>query len=225
MSNLHNSYTKILSLLHALEPSDYYLNPIRLPKLSDKELMALSLAAEGLEIDSERYLFKRLPRLLQGKIDRSICNRRRRHLNFKIEQFRKRIAEQIVPCDSHHMIDSMALEIGKFSRAKRTKICRDCTEVVPNYDYCAAQRAPYFAYKFHAVCTSTGVFKAFDITRVCVHDLPYLHDVKAQFSHCVLIGDRGYLSRDFQSDLFKRARFVWQYHSEEINTTTERSTI
>jgi len=51
MSNLQCSYTRILSLLHELEPDDYFLSQIRLPKLSDKELIALSLAAESLGID------------------------------------------------------------------------------------------------------------------------------------------------------------------------------
>jgi len=52
------------------------------------------------------------------------------------------------------------------------------------------------------VCTTSGVFKAFDITQASVHDIHYLNDVKAQFSNCMLIGDRGYLSRHYQQDLF-----------------------
>lgn len=205
MSNLQNSYTKILGLLHELEPADCFLKQIRLPKLSDKELIALSLAAESLGIDSERYLFKRLPDTLLGKIDRSVFNRRRRNLRFKVEQIRQKIAHQVMPSDSHHIIDSMPLEVCKFSRAKRSKVCRDSVEVAPNYGYCATQKAHYFGYKFHAVCTSTGVFKAFDITQASVHDIHYLHDVKTHFSDCVLIGDRGYLSRDFQADLFEES--------------------
>jgi len=108
-----------------------------------------------------------------------------------------------MPHDSHHIIDSMPLEVCKFSRAKRSRICRGSIDTEPNYGYCAAQKTHYFGYKFHAVCTSTGVFKAFDITQACVHDIHYLHDVKAQFSNCSLIGDRGYLSQELQADLFE----------------------
>ena len=75
-------------------------------------------------------------------------------------------------------------------------------EQSPNHGYCAAQKTHYFAYKLHAVCTASGVFKAFDITQASVHDIQYLNDVKTQFSNCVLIGDRGYLSRQYQQDLF-----------------------
>ena len=97
----------------------------------------------------------------------------------------------------------MPVEVCKFARANRSKICRDSVEQSPNHGYCAAQKTHYFGYKLHAVCTASGVFKAFDITQASVHDIHYLHDVKAQFSNCVLIGDRGYLSHQFQHDLFQ----------------------
>ena len=59
MSNLMKSYTRILAQLHELDSGDYFLKQIRLPRLTDKELIVLNLAAECLGIDSERYLFKR----------------------------------------------------------------------------------------------------------------------------------------------------------------------
>jgi len=203
MSNLLRSYTKIFKLLHDLEPNDYFLNQVRLPKLNDKQLIALNLAAEGLGIDSERYLFKQLPNELKPMIERSVYNRRRRSLSIKIEEFRQKIAHQIEPANDHHIIDSMPVEICKFARANRSKICRDSVEQSPNHGYCAAQKTYYFGYKLHAVCTIKGVFKAFDITQASMHDIHYLNDVKAQFSNCVLIGDRGYLSQHYQHDLFK----------------------
>lgn len=48
MSNLQSVYSKIFALLHEIEPQDNFLKQIRKPKLSDKELLALSLAAESL---------------------------------------------------------------------------------------------------------------------------------------------------------------------------------
>ena len=202
MSNLMSSYTRILNQLHELDPDDYYLNQIRLPQLTDKQLIALNLAAECLGIDSERYLFKRLPVELAGLIERSVYNRRKRHLAFKIEQFRKAIASNIALADTHHIVDSMPLEVCKFSRARRTKFGQDTPQTAPDYGYCAAQKTTYFGYKFHAVCSVQGVFQTFDISRASVHDIHYLNDIKTQFSDCVLIADRGYLSRHYQQDLF-----------------------
>lgn len=203
MSNLQSSYTRILDVLHDLEPRDYFLNQIRLPKLTDKQLIALSLAAEALGIDSERYLFKRLPSELIGKIDRSVYNRRRRKLSATIESIRQRIANQLGTSDTYHIIDSMPLEVCKFARAGRAKLGKESPEVAPNHGYCAAQRSHYYGYKLHAVCNTQGVFQAFDITQASVHDIHYLNDVKHQFSDCVLIGDKGYLSQTYQADLFR----------------------
>ena len=61
----------------------------------------------------------------------------------------------------------------------------------------------YFGYKIHAVCTVQGVIKTFDISKASVHDINYLNDVKHQLNNCVLIGDKGYLSQQYQQDLFE----------------------
>jgi hypothetical protein len=53
---------------------------VRQPKLSDKELIALSLTAEYLCIDSEYQLFRMLPFSLKSRIERSVYNRRRKGL-------------------------------------------------------------------------------------------------------------------------------------------------
>jgi hypothetical protein len=202
MSNLQASYTKILGLLHELETADNFLNQIRLPKLTDKQLIALALAAESLGIDSERYLFKQLPLTLSSQIDRSVFNRRRRQLMFKIEHFRQRISSVLVPSEDYYFVDSMPLEICKLGRAKRARICQDADGTAPDYGYCAVHNAYYFGYKIHAVCTPRGIVKTFDISKASAHDIHYLNDLKTQLHHCVLVGDKGYLSRQYQQDLF-----------------------
>jgi hypothetical protein len=123
ISNLCASYNKILGLFHELEPQDNFLNQIRIPKLSDKQLIALALAAESSSIDSERHLFKQLPATVAGQIDRSVFNRRRRQLAFKIEHFRQRMVSALAPSENYYFVDSMPLEICKFGRAKRLRTC------------------------------------------------------------------------------------------------------
>ncbi len=83
--------------MHSLEPTDNYLNQIRVPKLSDRELIALNLSAEFPEIDSENYLFQLLPDELMGRIERSVYNRRRRRLGVKIDQFRQTLPNLVMP--------------------------------------------------------------------------------------------------------------------------------
>jgi len=48
------------------------------------------------------------------------------------------------------------------------------------------------------------VFKAFDLAPASTHDIHYLNDIEKQFQHCVLIGDKGYISQGRQQDLFER---------------------
>lgn len=205
MSNLLDTYSKTLSLLHELEPRDNFLNQRHKPKFSDKSLIALSLSAECLGIDSERYLFKRLPKEITNKIERSVYNRRRRNLLPHLEQLRQTMASMVIPNEDYHIVDSMPLEICKFSRAKRSRVCQQHEESAPDYGYCASQNTTYFGYKLHAVCTIQGVIKSIDLSSASTHDIHYLNDVKHQFKHCILIGDRGYLSRQYQQDLFDTA--------------------
>ena len=141
MSNLCASYNKILGLLHELEPQDNFLGQIRIPKLSDKQLIALALAAESSGIDSERHLFRQLPAPLAGQIDRSVFNRRRRQLAPRIGNLRQRMASRLAPSESYCLVDSMPLEICKFGRANRARICQDTPETAPGYGYCAVHKA------------------------------------------------------------------------------------
>lgn len=57
-------------------------------------------------------------------------------------------------------------------------------------------------YKLHAVCTLNGVFKSFDLTKASVHDIHFLKDIKNSYQNCTIIGDKGYLSAEYQLDLF-----------------------
>lgn len=205
MSNLCVSYNKILGLLHELEPQDNFLGQIRIPKLSDKQLVALALAAESSGVDSERHLFRQLPASVAGQTDRSVFNRRRRQLTYKIEHFRQRMVSVLAASENYFFVDSMPLEICKFGRAKRRRICRETDGAEPSYGYCAVHKAYYFGHKVYAVCTPNGTVKTFDISSASTHGIHYQGDLKTQLSSCVLVGDKGYLSRQYQQDLFDTA--------------------
>ena len=125
MSNLLDSYTRILSLLHEVVVEDNFYLYRRKPKLSDKKLIAMSLAAESLGIDSERYLFKLLPAELGVLIDRSVYNRRRRKLAPDLNQIRQAVADKIATYEHYHLIDSMPMELCKLARSKRSSICQE----------------------------------------------------------------------------------------------------
>jgi len=205
MSNLQSVYNKVLVLLHEIEEKDNFLKQIRKPKLSDKALLALSLAAESLGIDSEHFLFKQLPPEVEGLIERSVYNRRVRGLRFKLEEIRQKMIHEMNPDNDLYIVDSMPLEICKFSRANRSKVCQEIEESAPDFGFCAAQNFHYFGYKLHAVCTPEGIIKMYDISKASNHDIHYLNDVQSQLDNCVLVGDKGYLSQQWQHDLFEHS--------------------
>lgn len=84
-------------------------------------------------------------------------------------------------------------------------ICQETDGAESNYGYCAVHKAYYFGYKIHAVCTPNGTVKTFDISSASTHDIQYLNDLKTQLHHCVLVDDKGYLSQQYQQDLFDTA--------------------
>ena len=179
------------------------------PKFSDLEVVALGLAAEALGIDSESLLFSRLegyrremPRLLS----RRQYNDRRKSTTLLCQRIRERMAREMDGDEDCFCIDSMPVAVCRMARAGRCTMGRKDTEKASSYGYCAAQGAHFYGFKLHAVCGLNGVIPSFDLTRASVHDLHYLKDVKADFSDCTLLGDKGYISAQVQLDLFESAR-------------------
>jgi len=205
MNNFTRNYEKILETLQIVESKMNFLNQIRKPRLSDIELIAIDLTSEFMGIDSERDLFRKLPFRLTSRIERSVYNRRKRKLFDYRSQLRKQIASQISVSD-YYIVDSMPLEVCKLSRSSRCGICKEEYETAPNKGYCASQANSYYGYKLHAVCTIEGVFTDFDLSQASIHDIHYLKDIKQMYQNCTILGDKGYLSVDYQRDLFSSSQ-------------------
>ena len=201
MNNFIRNYEKILETLQSVESKMNFLNQRRKPKLSDIELIAIDLTSEFLSIDSERDLFRKLPDSLSSRVERSVYNRRKRGLFYHRELLRKDLAHSISSQD-YYIVDSMPLEVCKLSRSSRSSICKEGYETAPDKGYCASQNNNYYGYKLHAVCSIDGVFTDFDLTQASTHDIHYLKNVKLLYQDCIIIGDKGYLSVDYQRDLF-----------------------
>ncbi|MDD3480181.1 MAG: IS982 family transposase [Paludibacteraceae bacterium] len=208
MNNFNTKYDKILEILKQFETKSNFLNQIRRPRLSDIELIAVDLTAESLSIDSECQLFRVLPSSLSSRIERSVYNRRRRKLFFIKERIRKAMSDKLTGTENYFIVDSMPLEICKLSRSSRITICKEDYLTSPSKGYCASQKLHFYGYKLHAVCSASGVFSNFELTQAAVHDIHYLKNIKTNLSSCVLIGDKGYLSADYQKQpyIFRKTR-------------------
>lgn len=203
MNNLNANYERILEVLRKISKENLLCYQRRKPKLSDLEVIALSLTSEYMGIDSENHLFRILPTELSQKIERSVYNRRRRRLFPSLEIIRKQLVGRFNKFEEVFVVDSMPLEVCKLSRSGRSKICKEAFYSSPKKGYCAAQKMHYYGYKLHAVCSIGGVVESLDITPANVHDIHYLKDIKYHLNDCSLIGDKGYLSAQCQLDLFE----------------------
>ena len=205
MSNIVKNYFKILEVISSLNcVSELKKGAGRKSKMSDLEVVALSLTAEFMSIDSENSLFKQISQLeIPNLIERSQFNKRRCMLFLFSERVRTKLASYFLEFENYFIVDSMPLEICKFSRHNRIKICKEEFETAPSKGFCASQNNWFYGYKLHGVCSVTGVFHSLDITKAEVHDVHFLKNIKHQMSDCVLLGDKGYLSESVQLDLFQ----------------------
>src|SRR5574344_1913955 len=111
------------------------------PKFSDLEVIALSLTAETMSIDSENNLFNRLTgykACFPNMISRRQFNDRRKFTGELCETIRKRIADCIDGGEEYFCIDSKPIEVCRPIRSKRCKMGKNNYDKAPNYGYCAS---------------------------------------------------------------------------------------
>ena len=212
MHYLRSKFDKILGIVkHSLKNivNEHGNVPKRgkKPDFSDTEVIALSLLSECLMFDSENYFITLLHNNYKSEfpnlIERSWYNRRRRKFSALKEIVRKNLVHALVQGEDTFIIDSMPIEICRFSRAKRARICSQDYNKAPSYGYCAAQNSTYYGYKLHGISTVNGVITSFDLSKVNVHDIEYLKDIRTHYANCLLLGDKAYLSDPMQLELFE----------------------
>lgn len=215
MHNIKTNFDKILGVIKdivcdEINENGNYLRRGTKPRFSDIEVIALSLTAECLSIDSENYLFSKLNKEYKNEfknmISRRQYNDRRKLLFEKTERVRKLMTERLNMQADVFAIDSMPIEICKLSREQRNKMGKESVHHSPDKGYCASQKKYFYGYKLHSVCSAAGVIESLDITKASVHDVHYLKDVQQLFSNCIITGDKGYIGREHQINLFETAR-------------------
>ncbi len=214
MHNIKTNFDKIIEVIKELIKEEInekgnYARRGSVPKFSDVEVISLSITSECLGIDSENYLFSKLNNEyrddFKNLISRRQYNDRRKLLFEKTEQVRNRLSERLNRQAGVFAIDSMPLEICKLSREARNKMGKESEKHSPDKGYCASQKKYFYGYKLHSVCSAAGVVQSLDLTKASVHDVHYLKDVKELFSNCIITGDKGYIGREHQINLFETA--------------------
>jgi len=94
MTNIVKNYFRVLEVVSSLNCELVYKSGVgRKEKMSDLEVVALSLTAEFMSIDSDNSLFKQINRVeIPNLIERSQFNKRRRKLFWFSEEVRTKLA-------------------------------------------------------------------------------------------------------------------------------------
>ena len=215
---MHNLYTKFVKILEICKlfsenlVNEYGNIPRRgpIPKFSDLEVVALSLAAESESINSEKWLFEYRLQEYKDKLPTLISRRQfndcRKNTAGLCEEIRKRLAMKMDGAEKLFFVDSKPIEVCRVARGKRCRMGRtgDFSKA-PDFGYCTSQNTYYFGYKLHALCGLTGVIHSYDLSKASVADLKYMKDVKLTYHDCSIYGDKGYIGADIQLDLFETA--------------------
>lgn len=215
MCNLYAKFVKILEICknfssNLVNDKGNVRRSGPVPRFSDLEVVALTLAAESEGIDSENWLFEhqlndcreKMPNL----ISRRQFNDRKKQNSNLCEEIRKRIAKEIDGGEDYFCIDSKPIEVCRVARGNRCKMGRTGKFAqAPDFGFCASQGEYYFGYKLHALCGLSGVIHSYDLSKASVHDIHYLKDVKQIYHDCDIFGDKGYISAEIQLDLFETA--------------------
>lgn len=197
-------YTIIDDLYHQFVPiSVSQRRNVDTAKMSDSEIITLSICGELAGIDSEnawysfvkrnyRHLFPRL-------CSRTRFNRTRRALLQVTELLRQKLTHSFpIPTSRYFVIDSFPLPVCKFGRAH---YCRSFRVDGANYGKCPSKKETYFGFKVHALITIEGYITAFEITPASVDDREGLRDFAENHLCLTVLGDKGYTGEQLWEDM------------------------
>lgn len=197
-------YTIIDDLYHQFVPTSVsQRRNVDTAKMSDSEIITLSICGELAGIDSEnawysfvkrnyRHLFPRL-------CSRTRFNRTRGALLQVTELLRQKLTHSFpIPTSRYFVIDSFPLPVCKFGRAR---YCRSFRVDGANYGKCPSKKETYFDFKVHALITIEGYITAFEITPASVDDREGLRDFAENHLCLTVLGDKGYTGEQLWEDM------------------------
>ena len=141
-------------------------------KLSDSEIITISICGELIGVDSENAWFsfvkKNYHHLFPAIGSRSRFNRTRRALLQTTELIRQKMFSAFaMPYSRYLVIDSFPLAVCKFGRAR---YCQSFRSDGADYGKCPSKKETYFGFKVHAMITLEGFITSFEITPASTDD-------------------------------------------------------
>ena len=173
-------------------------------KLSDSEIISISIVGEAITIDSEKAWFffvkKNFKDLFPNIGDRTRFNRTKRNLFMVIKEIQKYFSNlPMFLNDDIRIIDSMPIPVCKFARSYFNKSFKD----ISSYGYCASKKETYFGLKLHALITTSGFITDFFLTSANVDDRAAVHELIEEKQLIKIIADKGYVDETLKKQLKK----------------------
>lgn len=213
MHNIRTNFRKFYGICQELfeQEIDIHKNlqfyPVR-PKMNDIEIVALSCCMEALGIDSENLLWSKLKTdyasLFPNLIDRSRFNRRRKRLTDMIMNVQDYVSRKLENLSQVMVVDSIPVPVIKMAREKSHRSFKESFETAPAKGYSAVNKGWFIGYKLHLVIYDNGVVQQSGITKGNVHDINFLKNISNLPSEKQILGDRAYISKTLQMDLFEQ---------------------
>ena len=172
-------------------------------RMSDSEIITLSICGELIGIDSENAWYSFVKRnyrhLFPSLCSRTRFNRTRRALLQITELLRQKLAQFFpIHTSRYFVIDSFPLPVCKFGRAR---YCHSFRGDGADYGKCPSKKETYFGFKVHALITIEGYITAFEITPASVDDREGLRDFAENHLCLTILGDKGYAGEKLWQDM------------------------
>jgi hypothetical protein len=178
-------------------------------KLSDSEIITISIVGEAATIASEKAWFdfvkKNYRDLFPNIGDRTRFNRTKRNLYKVILEIQKYLSNlPIFKHDDIRIIDSMPIPVCKFARSYFSKSFKD----ISTYSYCASKKETYFGLKLHALISTNGFITNFIVTTANVDDRAAVFELVEANNTLKILGDKGYISNELKTSLAKEKQVL-----------------
>ena len=168
-------------------------------RLSDSEVLTLSLLQEALSIDSEASFFRHARRsllhLFPHLTSRDRYHRRRKALRSMHQVLFAHLAAHAEAEAAYLIIDSAPVETVRFARSQSG--LRSIPEA--QYGYVAARKQTFFGFRFHALVSDGGAVVEFGLTGAAVPEREVARELLDSRGGSAVLGDQGYSGAPLRS--------------------------
>lgn len=173
------------------------------PALSDAEVITMEIIGEFQSLDTDkgiwRYFRSHWSEWFPGLGSRSQFAKQAANLWAVKQRLHQLLMAQLGSVkDPVHLVDGFPLPVSHFKRAP------DCHRFKgdASYGYCASKDQTYFGFEGHVMLDFHGAIAGFCLTPAHESEREAVWELTEAINGGLLLGDKGYLGAEFESELF-----------------------